>query len=150
MIQIKGNHTGFDFIQLTIIQFLTFRNSTPTASGENSPLAVPFASPPNAGILQRRLQDHKGRQEIEGRALEVLEDSQVGSGKFGRRFNLGSPEQHVQGQDPHEYHEGNPFLRVLAHGGRQDHEGFPLFQGPQDYEARTLNEGTTFYTHRDI
>ena len=88
--------------------------------------------------MQQRLQDHEDCQEIEGRALEVLEDSELGSGKFGRRFNLGSPEQHVQSRDPLEYHEGNPFLRVLAHGGRQDLEGPP---GPQDYEARTLDSG---------
>ena len=100
-------------------------------------MAVPFASPPNAGILQQRLQDHEGRQEIEGRALEVLEDSELGSGKFGRRFNLGSPEQHHQARKPFEDHEGNPFLRVLAHGGRQN------LEGPQDYEPGTPISGST-------
>ena len=72
----------FYFIQSTIIQFLTFRNSTPTPSGENSPLAVAFASPPNAGILQQRLQDHEGRQEMEGRALEVLKGQLISKCPF--------------------------------------------------------------------
>ena len=127
---------GFDFyfIQSRFIRFLTFRNSTPTVSGKNSPLAVAFASPPNAGLLQQRLQDHEGCQEIEGRVLEVLKDPEFGCGNFGR-LNLGSPEQHDQGRLSLQDNEGNPFMKVLAHGGRQD------LEGPQDYEPRALISG---------
>ena len=85
--------------------------------------------------MQQRLQDHEGCQKHEGRVSEVLENSELGSGKFGRRFNLGSPEQHHQSRRPIQDHEGNPFLRVLAHGGRQD------LEGPQDYEPGTPING---------
>ena len=89
---------------------------------------------------------------MKGRALEVLEDPEFGCGKFGRRFDLGSPEQHHQGRHPLQDHEGNPFLRVLAHGGRQDLEGpqdydydfaLPFFGGLEE-RSRQFNEGKEF------